>query len=126
MEATAWERMLAVLEKQAAIIDTLVFERSGEGSPLAQVLAQVAELKQEVTAMAGELVNLQAADTGLQTEVSTVLADFATALANAIANSDPAAIQKVADDMNAMSAQLAAADPNAPVTPPAGGTPASA
>ena len=70
------------------------------------------------------LSDLQAADTALQAKVGTVLADFATALTNA--GTDPAAIEQVVTDMNAMSATLAAADPAAtPATPPAAATSAN-
>jgi hypothetical protein len=57
-----------------------------------------------------DLTNLQTADATVAADVATLLTDFATALGNA---ADPAAIQKVADDMNATAASIRAADPNA-------------
>ena len=63
------------------------------------------------------LDNLQAADAALKAEVTTFLADVAARLANA---PDPAAVQAVADDVNAEVAALQAADPASP-PPPAGG-----
>lgn len=70
--------------------------------------------------MATALDNLQAADTKLKQEVVTFLADQAAKVA---ASSDPA-MQAVADDINAQTAALAAADPGV-VVPPAPASPAS-
>ena len=63
--------------------------------------------------------DLQGADTSLQATVSKVLTDFAAAIA--AAGTDPAKIEQVVTDMNAMATQLTSADPAtpAPVTPPA-------
>ena len=60
--------------------------------------------------MAVDLTNLQNADAAVSADVATLLTDFATAVSNA---ADPAAIQKVADDMNATAASIRNADPNA-------------
>lgn len=54
------------------------------------------------------LDNLQAADTALKNEVVTFLQDIAARLANA---PDPAAVQAVADDINAQVTALQAGDP---------------
>ena len=61
------------------------------------------------------LANLQAADQELKDEVTAFLADVAARLANA---PDPAAVQAVADDVNAEVAALQAGDPG---PTPAGG-----
>ena len=62
------------------------------------------------------LQNLQAADQALKDEITTFLADIAARLAN---SPDPAAVQAVADDINAQVATLQAGDPNTPPPPPA-------
>ena len=71
------------------------------------------------------LVNAQAADTALQTEIGTYLADVATALLNAInsAGDSDTAVQAIADDLNAQAARLVAADPLNPPATPAGSAP---
>lgn len=57
-----------------------------------------------------DLTNINAADQVLQSEVSTLLTDFATALGNA---NDQAGVDQVAQDMRDMAAKIEAADPNA-------------
>jgi hypothetical protein len=62
--------------------------------------------------------DLQTADTNLTTVVAQVISDWATALTNALANNDDAAVEAVVSDMQADAAKLTAADPNTPTTSP--------
>ena len=68
-----------------------------------------------------DISDLQAADAALDTEITTFLADVATALTNAAG--DASAVEAVVADINAKVAQLQAADPvtgtAAADTPPA-------
>lgn len=85
-----------------------------------RMLTRILETQEKILAA---IDDLQTADASLQQTVSKVLADFAAALT--AAQGDPAKVEQVVTDMNAMAAQLTAADPAtpapAPVTPPADG-----
>jgi hypothetical protein len=64
------------------------------------------------------LVNAQAADAALKTEISTYITDVATAIQNALAGGDSdAAVQQIATDMLADASNLQAADPISGTTP---------
>jgi hypothetical protein len=74
---------------------------------------------ERLDSMSEEITELQAADTALDNEITTFLADIATALANANAAGDAAAIDAVVADINAKVAQMQAADPVTATPPPA-------
>ena len=80
---------------------------------------QLGDIRTQLEAIMTALDNLQAADAALKAEVTVFLADIAARLGN---SPDEAAIQAVADDVNAEVAALQAADPAAPAAdaPPAG------
>lgn len=123
---SAWDQALAVIANQQALIRDLVDVMSSPGSNDALLSAVIAlgakidVLTRKAGTMATALDNLQAADTKLKQEVVTFLADQAAKVA---ASSDPA-MQAVADDINAQTAALAAADPGV-VVPLAPASPAS-
>jgi hypothetical protein len=79
------------------------------------ILAALARIETTQEKIMTALADLQAEDTALQATVAQVLTDFAAALA--AAGSDPAAIEQVVTDMQAMAATLTAADPATPVPP---------
>jgi hypothetical protein len=123
---TAWDRALSVIADQQALIRDLVDVMSSPGSndallsAVTALGAKIDVLTRKAGTMATALDNLQTADTALKQEVVTFLADQAAKVA---ASSDPA-MQAVADDINAQTAALAAADPGV-VVPPAPASPAS-
>lgn len=123
---SAWDQALAVIANQQALIRDLVDVMSSPGSndallsAVTALGAKIDVLTRKAGTMATALDNLQAADTKLKQEVVTFLADQAAKVA---ASSDPA-MQAVADDINAQTAALAAADPGV-VVPPAPASPAS-
>jgi len=79
------------------------------------ILAALARIESTQEKTMTAITDLQAEDTALQATVATVLTDFATALS--AAGSDPAAIEQVVTDMQAMAATLTAADPATPAAP---------
>ena len=93
-----------------------IFDRPGDhGAVLKAIDVALAAINTKLEKMMTALADLQAEDTALQATVAQVLTDFAAALA--AAGSDPAAIEQVVTDMQAMAATLTAADPATPVPP---------
>jgi hypothetical protein len=87
-----------------------------------EILATLGTITRQLETTMTALDSLTAADTALKTEVTTAIADWATALTNANGANDPA-IQAVADDMSAQVSALQAADPSTPPVPPVTPTP---
>lgn len=83
---------------------------------------QLDRIEERVNQMSTSMTNLQAADDALKAEVVQVLADVATAIANANNGANPA-IDQVAADVQAQIAALKAGDPIQPIQQPP--TPAS-
>lgn len=86
---------------------------------------QLDRIERNLEKIMSDVSDLQAADAALDTEITTFLADVATALTNAAG--DASAVEAVVADINAKVAQLQAADPVSGTTasgsgdtPPAG------
>jgi len=92
----------------------------GIARDLLKVLGNISEdlsaIRAQGVQIMADLTNLNAADSTVQSEVATLLTDFATALSNATSQ---AQVDKVAADLNQVAANITQADPNAvpPATP---------
>lgn len=90
----------------------------GIARDLLKVLGNISEdlsaLRVQGVQIMADLTNLASASSTVQTEVGTLLTDFATALGNATSQS---AVDAITAQMQATAASIVAGDPNA--TPPA-------
>lgn len=90
-----------------------------------QILLRLVRVEHRQEQIMGALEDLQAADANLATEVTAILTDVQTLLGQVASSVDPAALAPVTDDLNALSARIAAVLP-APVDAPAEAPPADA
>jgi hypothetical protein len=81
---------------------------------LGNLSEDISAIRAQGVKIMADLTNLKGASNTVQSEVATLLTDFATALGNATSQAD---VDAVTQQLNATAASITAADPNA--QPPA-------